>query len=616
LALPSLATKFAFARDLLDLPGALRENHWHVAPTLPRAIESAPEQSLKGAIMAANFSHRILRLTQTAVLAAFVSWFAHAHAQDAAPLAGNPNVGGQPPVNAAVNGIGGFGVGGFVGGNNGGQNAVGVDPGAQGGAASADFDSLIDLITSTVDSESWQENGTGEGEIQPFPTGVWVDATGNLRFGGEDSRRLTASLASVREGGAKARPPANGAKPHAAGDPRAASDMRYVSLPRLEAAIAQRQAAHLPLDPAMLTLGGMRQVKYVLVYPETGDLVLAGPAGDWRPTREGMVDVDTGRPLVRLDDLLTLWRRQLDKKSSAFGCSIVPRQEALARTQEYLASTAGEAIEASDRREWLKGLRDTVGVQDVEYYNIDPNTRVAGLLLAADYHMKLVGMGLAEGVPGVKSYLATVRLGPGGQAPPMSILRWWFSMPTSTVTKSPEGDAFSLPANCVQVLSENEMLAARGERVHTGQSDALNSAFAKSFTKEFATLSDKYPIYGQLARVFELSLALAVIEKQGLAAEVGWSPNLLLDGEHLRLPRVGTPQGVETVINHRVIGGRQIIAGVSGGVWVDGGKSVAMAAAQGDTAAALAAVRKAPSVGTQAGNDAEPTAGEVVWWWD
>lgn len=45
-------------------------------------------------------------------------------------------------------------------------------PGGAGGAASADFDSLIDLIVSTVEHESWMENGTGEGEIQPFPTNL------------------------------------------------------------------------------------------------------------------------------------------------------------------------------------------------------------------------------------------------------------------------------------------------------------------------------------------------------------------------------------------------------------------------------------------------------------
>src|SRR5690606_19133871 len=44
------------------------------------------------------------------------------------------------------------------------------DPGSRGGAAMADFDPLIDLVTSTVHPESWKEGGTGEGTIAPFPT--------------------------------------------------------------------------------------------------------------------------------------------------------------------------------------------------------------------------------------------------------------------------------------------------------------------------------------------------------------------------------------------------------------------------------------------------------------
>ena len=234
-------------------------------------------------------------------------------------------------------------------------------------------------------------------------------------------------------------------------------------------------------------------------------------------------------------------------------------------------------MEPSGRRKWLAELRDTLGIQDVEYYNIDEGSRIASLLLAADYHMKLIGMGLAEGVPGVKSYLATVRNGADGSPPPMAVLRWWFSMPASTVEASDAHDAFALPQRCICVLSENEMLAARGERVHTGQSDDLNRKFAESFTQEFDALALKYPVYGELERVFEVALALAVIEREGLAEKVGWSPKLLLDEQRLRLPKSPAPKAVETVINHRVIGGRQIIAGVSGGVWVDGGKSLQVA---------------------------------------
>src|SRR6185436_20139381 len=53
-----------------------------------------------------------------------------------------------------------------------GASQMPAGPGGLGGAAQADFDSLIDLITSTVEHDSWMENGTGEGEIQPFPTNL------------------------------------------------------------------------------------------------------------------------------------------------------------------------------------------------------------------------------------------------------------------------------------------------------------------------------------------------------------------------------------------------------------------------------------------------------------
>lgn len=539
--------------------------------------------------------------------------FSQQPGQPAGQLPG-ANIGrGQPPNAAVGNGPLGLPPGGNA--NNGATATNG------GGSAMADFDSLIDLITSTVENESWLENGTGEGDIQPFPNGVYVDAAGALKFRQPSLKQ--AGLAAARSRGLRssevATKPAmavavSAGKPRAAakadgGDEldqaRQASELRFVSLSKLEAAIADCQERHVPLDAAMLSLAGLQRVSYVFAYPETGDLVLAGPAGDWAGSPQGgLVSLETGRPVVRLDDLLTLWRRQRSEKSTAFGCSIVPRQEALAKTQAFLDASAAKPLEPSGRRKWLAELRDTLGIQDVEYYNIDEGSRIASLLLAADYHMKLIGMGLAEGVPGVKSYLATVRNGADGSPPPMAVLRWWFSMPASTVEASEAHDAFALPQRCICVLSENEMLAARGERVHTGQSDDLNRKFAESFTQEFDALALKYPVYGELERVFEVALALAVIEREGLAEKVGWSPNLLLDEQRLRLPKSPAPKAVETVINHRVIGGRQIIAGVSGGVWVDGGKSLQVA---GQAVDKLTAARKEPI---------KAAADAIVWWWD
>src|SRR5690606_27497094 len=61
--------------------------------------------------------------------------------------------------------------------------------GARGGAAMADFDSLIDLITTTVFPDTWLEDG-GTGTIDSFPTGVYVDAAGLLRHSTMESKAL------------------------------------------------------------------------------------------------------------------------------------------------------------------------------------------------------------------------------------------------------------------------------------------------------------------------------------------------------------------------------------------------------------------------------------------
>ena len=501
--------------------------------------------------------------------------------------------------------------------NGGGPGNGNVNVGGGGGNAQADFDSLIDLITSTVDAESWLDAGTGEGQIMPFDiNGVYVDADRAVKINGGGQK---ASLTAIHRQGRRSTTPGTEADKNASqAQSRTPSALRYVSLSRLEAAIARQQRRHEPMDPAVATLAGLQRITHVIVYPETGDLVLAGPAGDWRAgLGSSMVSTEMGRPVVRLDDLLALWRRQRSERSAPFGCSIVPRKEALARTQDFLAASAAEPIEPSNRREWLDDLRGMLGEQDVVYHHLNPETRIARLLLAADFHMKLIGMGLAEGVPGVKSYLATVRLQADGSPPAMSILRWWFAIPEATVETTGERDVFALPKRCVEVLSENELLAAQGERIHTGQSDDLNRQFAASFTAEFPALAAKYPVYGELERVFELAMVLSLIEREGLTERVGWTPTLLLDAKRLRLPPTAAVNAVDTVINHRVIGGRHIIAGVSGGVRVDAGRHMKITETKDSSITKLASVQRPTAAATQTANsDAEAVSSPITWWWD
>ena len=480
-------------------------------------------------------------------------------------------------------------------GNAPGRQGNGFFQGAQGGSAQADFDSLIDLIQSTVAADSWMENGTGEGEISPFAiNGVYADATGTLRFDQQNTRLASLCVA--------AKTPPKQAQTNV----RETSALRFVSLPRLEAAIRGRQSEHQSLSPEMLTLAGLGRIQYVWIVPETRDLILAGPAGDWRVRPDGIiVSRETGEAVVRLDDLLTLWRRNIAHRGQAFGCSIIPRQKAIADAQKFLQTSSSQPLEPSQRERWLQDVRACVGQQDVEFFGMASDSHVAKVLLVADYHMKLIGMGIADGVDGVTDYLASVSLGPDGNPPPMSVLRWWFAMNYEPIETNAERDLFRLRGQGVQVLSENEILAARGRRVHTGQSDELNKRFANSFTAQFEQLAKRYPLYGELRNVFDIALVLSLIEQEGLTEQIGWQGNLFVDSLALRLPQQAVPQAVETVINHRIIRRKHIVAGISGGVWLDGRKGLRI------EAKASEAVARAKQNSIPAADDTQE-----LWWWD
>ena len=478
----------------------------------------------------------------------------------------------------------------------GGQQGLGLGgpQGQQGGAASADFDSLIDLITSTVEADSWMENGTGEGDLQPFFNGVFADAAGTLRF--DQTRVSSTSLDRLKKRTTSAT--ATDA------NPRKASALRFISLPRLEAAIRASQANHQPLPEEVLTLAGLERIKYVIALPESNDLVIAGPAGNWSVREDGKIlSTTTAQPIVRLDDLLTLWRRHALSQGRSFGVSINPRQAGLARVQDFVANSTTQPIEPSERGQWLEDLRASLGKQDVQFFGIEADSHVARVLLVADYHMKLIGMGIADGVDGVTSYLQSVEVGPGGTVPPMTVLRWWFAMQYDPVRTDKARDVFSVSGLGAKVLSENELLAARGQRVHTGQSDELNQQFASSFSEHFAELCEKYPIYGELRNVFDLSLAIALIEHEDLLRLVGWQPTLFANADWLPLPKMRVPTEVDTVINHRVVRRKHIIAGVSGGVWIDTNKNLAVRAGLLENPAIEAAALVGPNDG-------------ATWWWD
>jgi hypothetical protein len=189
----------------------------------------------------------------------------------------------------------------------------------------------------------------------------------------------------------------------------------------------------------------------------------------------------------------------------------------------------------------------------------------------------------------------------------MSVLRWWFALHYAAIRTAPDNNTYELVGDGVCVLSENELLAAQGQRVHTNQSDPLNQQFAESFTANFPALADKYPIFGELSAIFDLSLAIALIQADKLVERAGWQPTRLLDNEKLRLPHWPAPREVDSVANCVVVNRRQIIAGVSGGVMVDTTQTLANRA--GISGNSIKKIRPPAPI-------ADPNNDSITWWWN
>ena len=187
----------------------------------------------------------------------------------------------------------------------------------------------------------------------------------------------------------------------------------------------------------------------------------------------------------------------------------------------------------------------------------------------------------------------------------MTVLRWWFTLNYDAIHATPGRDAFEVRGQGVQVLSENELLSKLGERIHTGKSNEPTWQFANSFTKHFAEMAAKYPIYAELRNVFDLALVAQLIRSEDLAGRVDWQMLHFLDKERCPVEMATAPKEVETVVNHRMVNGRRIIAGVSGGVRADLRQVVQPQSILTENYEALA---------DQRGD--VPAMPRTGWWWD
>ncbi|QDT44232.1 hypothetical protein Pan241w_43400 [Gimesia alba] len=466
-----------------------------------------------------------------------------------------------------------------------------------GGSQLADFTQLIELIQ-TQTSGLWEDTGEGEGSIRQFDSGVRVDPNGLLHHISKQelNGRLAALGIKAREADLNQNVAQN-------------SQLRLVSLTRLEKEVQQLiEEGRSPVE-TMKMLAGLTKVEYVFVYPEENEVVVAGPAEAWIYNEQGLaVGVESGRPVLQLDDLVTVLRTFSNQGEEIFGCSFDPRPEGLARVKEFVAQSnaRGPLRAGAGVRSWTRQLKEKLGVQDITLYGVPNTSRVARVLIEADYRMKLIGIGKMDAGENIPSYFDLLAKENNKGAQNLEALRWWLTMKYDSVLHNAERTAYQVVGSSVLCQSENQIVTKEGQRLQTGQAEKLNREFAANFTKHYQELAQQDLVYADLQNIFDLALVAALMRNEQLADRADWEMTAFASNGAYHPAEFEPAHTVETVVNHRVFNGKDVVVQVAGGVRVDTGSVVKN---QNN-------LKVSPKVGAVSTQSKAPALPVGRWWWD
>ncbi|QDU31108.1 hypothetical protein ETAA8_62610 [Anatilimnocola aggregata] len=438
-------------------------------------------------------------------------------------------------------------------------------------------------------------NGGGGGGGGFGAAGVLIDPNGTLKMRRFDEPNGQLTMRRIAE--ARARLPGNLAQQ---------APLRKVSLNRLEAAIAQRAANGQGPTDEMKYLAGLTRAQYVFFYPETRDIVIAGPAEGYVADPSGrMIGMNSGRAIVELQDLVVALRAYppQGKPTQIIACSIDATQEGLANLQKFFASFHGRLPSGGEAR-IAEGARNALGLQVVTIRGLSPKTHFAQVLVEADYRMKLIGIGLEQPPVRIPSYasLATAATVRGN-----AMQRWFFTPNYECVKVSEDELAMELVGDGVKLIGEDEVVQADGTRVAAaGGKNKASQQFCQQFTTNYAQLAQRSPVYGQLRNLIDCSVAAAFIQQQDYYGKCAWKMEHFGDEKKYPVETCETPKMVETACSV-LKKGSQTAFPIGGGVHIEARTALEPQYRVADDGGKLQAVRNKVTTDKLTENQ---------WWWD
>lgn len=381
----------------------------------------------------------------------------------------------------------------------------------------------------------------------------------------------------------------------------APSQRRCVSLVRLEQACLDAVEKSETVGEDARSLAGLLQIDYVFVDPVGGDLVIAGPAEGFAPDASGrMIGLTSGRPTLRIDDLMVALQAAAAGVSS-IGCSIDPEPGRLAEMQNFIRQNSSTTSPSGAAQRYRRMGR-ILGMQNVTVFGVPADSHFALTLVEADFRMKRISLGVEpSGVRGLQSHLSLLK--PNGN----SIQRWWFTPLYESLSITENRTAFHLTGQRVQLLAQDEISNAAGERSNAAFTRASTRAFARIFTEKFTQLAAQSPLFAELQNLFDLTIIAALLQQERLPQSVGWEVSLFLDSGSELIPRYEVPRQVESSATFRQAR-HGLVLGLIGGVTIEPRQMLLEIETDGNSGVRLDGQRRAMI-------DNRPSEPDN-WWWD
>lgn len=342
-------------------------------------------------------------------------------------------------------------------------------------------------------------------------------------------------------------------------DLRAFTSARAVSLTRLERAIAEANGV---VSDEVRYMAGLQGIDHVLVYPETGDVVLVGPAEGWYTDVSGrVVGLTTGKPVLRLEDMVAALRAfpPQSREAKLIGCSIDPTQEGLANLQNCLQRLGS----SPNVQTIVPTLRNALGMQTVTVQGVSPSTHFAQVLVEADYRMKLMGIGL-EPVPcrGMKSFVANAN---PASVSRNALFRWYFVPNYECIQMSPDKLAISLVGKGVKLVGADELVTSEGERKEVAASDRASRLWTQGFTKNYDKIAENAPVYAELHNLIDMTIVAAFLQETDVYGKLEWETVFFGNESRFRIETGSAPKFVESAVS-AVWKGNTLMTPIGGGV--------------------------------------------------